>query len=100
MYISTSIIECFSHNVYRENDSIVGQCCYGSDGLYIKSKPGKGFLKRKDPLKDFKGHFTNDLWPILVCCSQLKTPNAFCRDILDKYDGASTQEYVPPRPGM
>ena len=91
---------CFIYNiVYRVNDSIVGQCCYDNNGLYIQAKPGKGFMKRRDPLKDFKGHFTSDLWPIFVCCSQLQTPDSLCESILEHYEGASTQNYVPVRPG-
>ena len=59
-----------NRNSSRQDNSIVGQCCYKNNVLETKLVGGRD--TKSDPKNNFFEHFSKDLWPIIVCCEEFK----------------------------
>ena len=92
--------------IYCRNVSnqIVGQCCYDTKDVLVTSVTGGGLDRKEDPGMRYFEHYTKDLWPIIVCCEQLKLPDKTCKKILNDqqvyFKASSTQGYAAPQVGM
>ena len=87
----------------RDNSSggqIVGQCCYGSNNVLLTPITGGGRDIKADPWKRYFEHYSKDLWPIIVCCEDLKIPDSTCQSILNDrqvyFKRSIAQGYIAP----
>ena len=87
----------------RPDDIDVGRCCYEKNVLV--TTPNKGGRDTKsDPKNSFFEHFSKDLWPIIVCCEEIKSASdENCLKVLNegqKYFAKSyTTGYSAPQVG-
>ena len=92
-----------NRNSVSPNATIVGQCCYNTNGVLVTKEAG-GHDTKSDPKNNFFEHFSKDLWPVIICCEELKDGvNQVCQTILndqEKYFAQSfTQGYTAPQVG-
>ena len=87
----------------RPDDIDVGQCCYEKNVLV--TTPNKGGRDTKsDPKNSFFEHFSKDLWPIIVCCEEIKSPSdENCLKVLNEgqnyFAKSFTRGYSAPQVG-
>ena len=87
----------------RPDDNIVGQCCYEKNVLATTLNRG-GRDTKLDPKISFFEHFSKDLWPIIVCCEDIKSASdENCIKVLNEsqsyFAKSFTRGYSAPQVG-
>ena len=63
-------------------------------------KPGAGLVLKPAPRDTYLDHFRKDLWPIIICCQNIKQPDKICKDFFGVYPNSSAKGYKQPKVGM
>ena len=87
------------------SNQIVGQCCYDTKDVLLTSITGGGLDRKEDPTgQRYFEHYRKDLWPIIICCASLESPDDTCNKILNDqqvyFKASSTQGYAAPKIGQ
>ena len=91
----------FIHCRDTSNDNqIIGQCCYDSKDILLTTVTSGGRDIKDDPRKRYFEHYAKDLWPIIICCEDLRLPDSTCQRILNDqqlyFKRSLAQGYAPP----
>jgi hypothetical protein len=97
-YINPGAKKCF-RILQRSTNLYIGQCCYGTNDALMIKKPGGGLILKPAPRDTYLDHFRKDLWPIIVCCQNLKQPDKICNDFFNAYPDSSSKGYKQPKVG-
>ena len=71
------------------------QCCYGDDGVLMKSQVG-GTADSASPLYKYYTHVLQDLMPYVLCC---KGKESLCGSYVEGRPEGSETDYRLPLPG-